>query len=362
MGCHSLILLFCFFHFWCVFLSHAQLQSSQSQVLLQIKKQLEHPKQLETWENRHSAFCSSSSPSSLVNVTCENNLVTELSIIGNTSHHTHMTSSKSRDFFDGFSIPNRTLSENFSIDSFVVTLARLTSLKTLRLVYLGIWGPLPSKIHRLFQLEHLDLSSNFLYGSIPPKISTILSLQILRLDDNFFNTTIPTWLFSMPNMTYLNLSSNELNGSLENHLHCGGKLRFVDISGNKLTGALPSCLGAESAGRVVKCEGNCLSFNVQHQHEVSYCTEVHAVINKKKKTQKVGDRERVLVGVIVGVFVGIVVLGLGVLVVCRRYCSHKGLSEQHLLRKTVQDSNTAFGFSSEVFADESMFFFGSFKE
>ena len=449
MGWHSSVLLLC--SAWYVFsVGSTQLQSSQIQVLLQLKKHLEYPWQLEIWKDRWTDLCSVSSPAH-VNVTCQGTFVTELSILGDKP-------AKARNF-DGFAIPNQTLSERFSMESLVATLARLTSLKVLRLVSLGIWGPLPYKIHRLFELEHLDLSSNFLYGSVPPKISTMANLQILRLDYNFFNSTIPRWfdsltnltilsltnnrlegefpdsilsittlieidisnnkisgklpdfsglknleqidlrqnrldselpampkglvraflgknffsgeipmqyghldklqkldisfntltgelpseLFSLPNIGYLNLASNMLSGFLPNHLSCGNKLGFVDISDNRLMGGLPSCLKNESENRVIKSEGNCLSVNTPHQHEVSYCTEVHT----KRKTLKRG----ILIGAIVGILVIIVLLALGLFIICRTYCP-QGISEQHLLHKTIQDRSMA-GFSSELFTNSS---------
>ncbi|KAL2347013.1 hypothetical protein Fmac_001013 [Flemingia macrophylla] len=445
MGYRDYLLLLC--SAWCVFYvgrCGAQLQSSQTQVLLQLKKHLEYPKQLEIWRDRWTDLCSISS-SAQVNVTCKDNFVTELTILGDKPV-------KGRDF-DGFAIPNQTLSQSFSMDSFVATLARLTSLRVLFLVSLGMWGPLPDRIHRLGALEHLDLSSNYLYGSIPPKISTMANLQTLGLGDNFFNGTIPSFfnsssnltvlslknnklkgpfptsilsvttlteidmssnqisgrlqdfsvlssleeldlrenkleselpampkglirlflsrnsfsgeipkhygqlnrlqkldvsfnalagtapaeLFSLPNISYLNLASNMLNGPLQSHLRCSSQLRFVDISYNRLVGGLPFSLRAESENRVVKSDGNCLSGSVQHQHAVSYCTEAHV----NKKSYRVG----IFVGVIVGILVVIVVLGLIIVVTCKR-CFPRGMSEQHLLHKTVQDSYPA-GFSSE---------------
>ncbi|KAL5192146.1 putative inactive leucine-rich repeat receptor-like protein kinase [Glycine soja] len=447
MGFHDLVLLFC--SAWCVFYvgsCSAQLQSSQTQVLLQLKKHLEYPKQLEIWRDRWTDLCSISS-SGQVNVTCEDNFVTELTILGDKP-------TKGRDF-DGFANPNQTLSESFSMESFVATLARLTSLRVLSLVSLGMWGPLPDRIHRLYALEHLDLSSNYLYGSIPPKICTMVNLQTLRLGDNFFNGTIsslfsssnnltvlslksnrlkgpfplsipsvitlteidmscnqisgrlqdltdlssleqldlrenrldsklpampkglislflsrnsfsgeipehygqldrlqkldvsfnsltgtaPAELFSLPNISYLNLASNMLNGPLHNHLRCSSQLRFVDISYNRLVGDLPSSLSTKSENRVVKSDGNCLSGSVQHQHAVSYCTETHA----KKKSYRVG----IFVGLIVGILAIIVVLALTIVITCKRYFPW-GVSEQHLLHKTVQDSSYAAGISSEL--------------
>ena len=91
-------------------------------------------------------------------LTCEGYSVTELKIVGDKI----VRPSK----VEGYSVQDHTLSPGFSVDSFVTTLMRLTSLKVVILVSLRIWGPLPDKIHRLHSLEVLDLSSNFL----PPKM------------------------------------------------------------------------------------------------------------------------------------------------------------------------------------------------
>ncbi|XP_057727383.1 probable inactive leucine-rich repeat receptor-like protein kinase At3g03770 isoform X1 [Arachis stenosperma] len=444
---------------WCVFHAvncNAQLQSSQTLVLLQLKKHLEYPKPLDIWKDRWTNLCSSTQQ---VNVSCNENFVTELLIIGD------KTQSKFREEhegFDGYAIQDQTLSQGFSMDSFVATLARLTNLRVLKLVSLGIWGPLPDRIHRLYDLQHLDLSSNFLYGSIPPKISTMVNLQTLNLGDNFFNGTIPTlffnsssnlsylslknnklkghfpnsilgintlneidisnnnisgglqdfnalsnlehldlsWnsldstlppmpkglknlflsrnsfsgeipkqygklsmlqmldvsfnsltgtvpaeIFNLPNISLLNISSNMLSGTIKNNLRCSIQLRFVDISNNKLMGGLPDCLirtGPENDG-VVKSDGNCLSGkNFQHQHALSYCKE--EVPQLKKESHKVGAL--FVVGVIVGILVMVMVFVLCIVIVCKRYYS-KGVSEQHLLHKSVQDSYSA-SLSSEI--------------
>ncbi|XP_057459680.1 probable inactive leucine-rich repeat receptor-like protein kinase At3g03770 [Actinidia eriantha] len=382
MGWSSFFLALCLSWSFFIIDTH-QLQSSQTQVLLQLKKHLEYPKQLEIWYNKSTDFCYLSSAQ--LNLTCQDNFVTELRILGDMP--------KKVTIFCGFSVPNQTLSEKFSMDSFVTTLARLTSLRALSLVSLGLWGPLPSKIHRLYSLEYLDLSSNFLFGSIPHQISRLVKLQTLTLDGNFLNGSFPDWfvslpnmtnlslrdnhltgvlllassvhrgqlvhlqhldlssnslkgtppasLFSLPNISYLNLASNMLSGSLPILLTCGIQLQFVDISHNRIKGLLPTCLSDESDKKVVKYGGNCLSSDVGDQHPESYCEEVKIIKRKDSKVKNVV----ILVSVIGGIFLVFVLLAFGLLVVCRRY-GPRGTSEQHLL-KAVQD-NYVNAFSSDV--------------
>lgn len=229
MGNCSLFLLLCMS--WNFFiLGTYQLQSSQTQLLLQLRKQLEYPNQLEIWKDHTVDFCYLSSPAH-VNITCQDNILSELKITGDKLSRVSN--------FNGFAIPNQTLSERFSMDSFVTTLARLTSLRVLSLVSLGIWGPLPDKIHRLFSLEMLDLSSNFLFGSVPPKISTMVNLQSLTLDGNFFNDTIPDRFDSLSNLTKLSLRENQLKGPFPYSIHRITTLTMLDLSGNELSGKVP---------------------------------------------------------------------------------------------------------------------------
>ncbi|GER31965.1 leucine-rich repeat protein kinase family protein [Striga asiatica] len=405
---------------WSLFLiwgTH-QLQSSQTQLLLQVRKHLEYPKQLDNWVVPRTDLCFQSSPQ--VNITCQDNIVSQVTILGDSP---------------------KILSKNFSIDSLVVTLSRLNTLKSLSLVSLGIWGSLPDKIHRLQSLEYLDLSWNYLYGSIPQTLSRITTLRVLKMDGNSLNATFPSsfpnltslslrqnmfagplpseltkltsltdinlsknsisgelpdlsslsglqWLDlshnelnsvlpSMPrgvtvilmknnslfgkipdqyaeldHLQQLDLSSNALTGSIPARLTCSGKLQLVDISNNRLTGPLPACLNSNAKNKVVRFGGNCLSADQKHQqHLEAYCVES---IRKKNEAEGKSNSNNsnhlgVLTGIVCGV--GLVVMGLGVgfLVLCRRYCP-RGTSEQHLLSNLVNESSVT-GFTSEILAD-----------
>ncbi|CAK9167519.1 unnamed protein product [Ilex paraguariensis] len=125
------------------------------------------------------------------------------------------------------------------MDSFIATLARLTSLKSLTLVSLGIWGPLPDKMHRLYSLENLDLSGNFLFGSISPTISRMVKIQTLKLDGNFFNGTVPDWFDSLSNLTNVSLRDNRLTGSFPSSVLRITVLTELGLSKNGVSGKLP---------------------------------------------------------------------------------------------------------------------------
>lgn len=210
-----------------------QLQPSQTQILLQINKLLEYPSSLQILENYNGDLCTIPL-SPRLSIVCEGSFVISLKITGD-----YKLTSKVSSRFNGYSIPNFTLSESFSIDSFATTLTRLTNLKALSLVSLGIWGQLPDKIHRLSSLELLDLSSNFIFGSIPAQLSRISNLQSLALDSNFFNGTVPTWLGSLSNLTVLSLKNNHLKGEFPSSISQIRNLTDLALAHNELSGKLP---------------------------------------------------------------------------------------------------------------------------
>ncbi|XP_074579540.1 putative inactive leucine-rich repeat receptor-like protein kinase At3g03770 [Curcuma longa] len=206
-----------------------QIQTPHTQLLLQMRKQLEYPKLLDAWNNTDDLCYSPSSPN--LSVACNGSSVTELKIVGEKL-------AKPGEY-DGHSVPGKTLSAAFVVDSFVTTLARLTTLKVLILVSLGIWGPLPDKIHRLYSLRVLDLSSNFLCGSIPPKISAMTKLQTISLDGNYFNGTVPDWFAALTNLTVVSLQRNRLTGPIPDSIGRISTLTGLVLSGNTISGEIP---------------------------------------------------------------------------------------------------------------------------
>lgn len=199
------------------------LQSSQAHTLLRIQYFLNFPGLV---RNQTTDFCNLQ-PSSSLTVVCYDNSVTQLLING-----------KRKD------VPR--LPDNFSVDSFITTLIKLPDLKVLKLVSIGLWGPLPSKISRLSSLEILDLSSNCLSGDIPSQVSSLTQLQALILDDNMFSGRLPNGLTLLSVLTVLSVKNNSLTGPLPDSLGKLENLRVLSLSINNFSGEVPDLRDIEN--------------------------------------------------------------------------------------------------------------------
>lgn len=194
-----------------------QLQSSQVQGLLRIRRLLNYPTALNSWNN-DTDFCKIE-PTSTVTVVCYEESITQLHIIG----------------IKGAS----PLPRNFSVASFFTSLVNLPSLKVLRLVSLGLWGRLPGKLSRLSALEILDLSSNYFHSGIPKTISSLTDLQTLLLDGNRLTGRIPDGLGSLSVLAVLSMKNNSLDGPLPDTLRDMKNLRILSLSRNNFSGDVP---------------------------------------------------------------------------------------------------------------------------
>lgn len=227
-------------------------------------------------------------------------------------------------------------------------LSPLHGLTVLDLSWNKIDSPLPPLPKALITVS---LGKNSFSGEIPQQYGQLSQLQQLDISFNALTGIPPASIFSLPSISHLNLSSNKLSGSLPIHLRCGNMLQFVDLSNNMLTGGLPSCLGIESDKGTLKVDGNCLSVNVGKQHSKSYCDTDH-MHEHQHQEQSRAKNAGVVMGLLLGILLSVLLLSIGV-VLCRR-CWPRGISEQHLLQKSVQDSSAA-GFSSELLTSASKF-------
>nr|DAD31185.1 TPA_asm: hypothetical protein HUJ06_010036 [Nelumbo nucifera] len=236
--------------------SVGQLTQFERRILFRVQKLLEFPPALQGWSN-WTNFCYLP-PSPSLTIVCSGNHVTELTVIGNKTS----PSVNPKSLRGNFSVSDQTLSEHFSIDSFVTTITKLWRLKVLTLASLGLWGPLPAKINRFRFLQVLNISSNFIYGEIPPSIASYKYLRSLVLADNLFNGTVPN-LTSLAFLQELDLSDNLLGPkfpSLGNNivsvilnnntfqteipleLKSFNQMQRLDISSNQLNGSIPTAL------------------------------------------------------------------------------------------------------------------------
>lgn len=217
----------------------SQLSPTETRILFQIQQFLEYPEALQNWNN-WTSFCYLNPTQNLL-ITCSDNHITEFLLSGNRT------------------LPGKSLSSKFSIDSFFTVITKLSNLKRLSLISLGIWGPLPSKINRLKSLELLNLSSNSIYGKIPDSFSTMMNLKSLVLGNNLINGSVPD-LKPLQNLQEIdfghnkigpdfpsfrnNLSSiilknNSLRSDIPSEIKNFNLLQKFDVSSNKLVGPIP---------------------------------------------------------------------------------------------------------------------------
>lgn len=225
-------------------ISKGQLASTETRILLQVPKLLEYPEVLKGWSNWTNFCYLPSSPS--LKIVCSNNRITELTIVGNQSSPSHSPKTTS-----GYiKVSQQTLSDKFSIDSFFTVITKLSNLKVLSIVSLGLWGPLPPKINRFWSLEVLNISSNFIYGLIPQSISSMKTLKSLVLADNLFNGSVPD-LKGLTFLEELNLGNNHLGPKFPS-LRNG--LVIIILTQNSIRSEIPS---------------EVLKFNKLHQFDIS---------------------------------------------------------------------------------------------
>ncbi|KAK4715636.1 hypothetical protein R3W88_013974 [Solanum pinnatisectum] len=258
------------FLFFLVPFSSSQLVPAESRILFQIQQFLENPPVLQEW-NKWTNFCFLPQSPSLV-ITCSGNHITELTIVGN----------KKSPFESLKSSSPQALSGKFSIDSFFTVVTKLSSLKKLSLVSLGLWGSLPAKISRLHSLEVLNISSNFILGEIPSSIVNSKYLKSLVLARNLFNGSVPDLKGlkileeldlsgnnlgpkfpslgdNNNNLVSLNLSNNLFRSEIPNGLNKFTHLQNLDLSSNKLVGPMPSFLFSLPAIQSISIAKNQLS-------------------------------------------------------------------------------------------------------
>ncbi|VVA97343.1 unnamed protein product [Arabis nemorensis] len=108
-----------------------------------------------------------------------------------------------------------------------------------------ISGQIPAQIGDLLDLRTLDFSYlTHLTGNIPRTITKLKNLEILRLKKTSLSGPIPDYISELKSVTFLDLSFNHFTGPIPGSLSLMPKLEAIQINDNKLTGSVPNSFGS----------------------------------------------------------------------------------------------------------------------
>ncbi|PWA52758.1 protein kinase-like domain-containing protein [Artemisia annua] len=104
----------------------------------------------------------------------------------------------------------------------------------------------------------LTLQNNALFGPVPSAIGKLQNLQSLDLSGNQFSGELPSSLGDLKNLNLLRLNNNSLTGRVPESLSKVGGLTLVDLSYNNFSGSLPkmSARTFKIVGNPLLCEHN----------------------------------------------------------------------------------------------------------
>ncbi|XLR17156.1 polygalacturonase inhibitor 2 [Arachis hypogaea] len=104
-------------------------------------------------------------------------------------------------------------------------------------------GPIPSSIVNLKSLHTLQITSTLLSGTIPEFLSQITTLTDLSLSFNNLSGEIPASLSRLSHLQSLDLQSNSLSGPIPDIFDSFPNFTFVYLSSNQLSGKIPKSMG-----------------------------------------------------------------------------------------------------------------------
>lgn len=109
----------------------------------------------------------------------------------------------------------------------------------------AISGQIPYQIGDLPELRTLDFSYlTHLTGNIPRTITKLKNLDLLRLKQTNLSGPIPVYISELKSVTFLDLSFNQFTGPIPGSLSQMPKLQAIQINDNKLTGSIPNSFGS----------------------------------------------------------------------------------------------------------------------
>ncbi len=117
-------------------------------------------------------------------------------------------------------------------------------------------GSIPSKLAKLSTLKTLRMGTNKLFGSLPREFASLPDLVNLELRDNRLTGTLPT--FSSSNIQTIDLGHNDFHGSIPSHIAPtrDSILKKLILSQNRLSGTIPEALSRFSNLNAIDLSSN----------------------------------------------------------------------------------------------------------
>ncbi|KAL8041535.1 hypothetical protein ABFX02_10G171300 [Erythranthe guttata] len=141
------------------------------------------------------------------------------------------------------------------------SITKLTNLKFLDLRWNSLTGPVPSFLSKLKKLTYIGLSFNSFSGTIPASLSQLPNLGGLRLDRNKLTGSIPESFADFRQQDfYLYLSHNQLTGNIPARLG-HANFTWIDVSRNRLEGDISFLLGKNKSLNTADFSRNMFQFD-----------------------------------------------------------------------------------------------------
>lgn len=147
---------------------------------------------------------------------------------------------------------------------------------------LSLQGSLPAELGLLDSLATLIIPDNRnVHGTIPFALHKLTNLEMLDLASNNLSGEIPQWIGELTNLNYLALSDNELTGSLPTSMGSMSKLALLALDGNSLTGNI-HVLDKLTKMRYLYLEHNQFEQNIRNTTLKGLTRLVHVDISDNK--------------------------------------------------------------------------------
>ncbi|OEL38841.1 putative LRR receptor-like serine/threonine-protein kinase [Dichanthelium oligosanthes] len=154
------------------------------------------------------------------------------------------------------------LSSNEFTGPLPAALSLLTNLTDLRISSNNLSGRLPDFWVNLTKLEKLQIEGSLLDGPIPPSLSKLTNLDDLRISDLRGSGSAFPDLSGMPSLTKLVLRNCSISGNIPSYIGTWTTLKHLDLSFNKLSGQIPASFANMGRVNYIYLTGNSLTGNI----------------------------------------------------------------------------------------------------